>query len=1788
MALDLGTGVSRTLSAADRQFQLVVWQYNKPPLDSELNLMGSVDLEAEANSIRSVMHSGWLLDPFHSDADYVCDQYNSNWFSFGRPGDGNPLSPVMWAAVNGWIIPVTGTDTAEGDTSNRINLFAPPTSDSRIDFVFLEVFLAQVASNPSTGNKPSASTIWKYGNVEYGGTNLADDIEDPTLGLETTERLQIQYRLRVFGEGSGLGQSVDLASFPDGLDDPNILAQGTAAAPVVGITYSNMGEALGDPSLWRAGDGDATNDLGTADGYSYAIPVAAIFRRNDSMFVATTNAGNANQNGGLNRNPNTAPITDPVEGTRTFTTITLTSALSSTATGVVQVQNLVGSGFDNVDIDWTSTFLVIDEEIIGIDSVDTGVAPGTITIRAVGGRGRFGTQATRHEAAAAVSFFNFRPDGKFADEIARTDIVDLRKGVTPGEWDYAALLAHNLGKLFKNDLKTSYKQSGISDTEGATIVEVDTLFADGGTAVPNQTEALDGPDGIRTVFSDAAIVQNNVSLILKPSTAGGGPVAVASYTAGASPWDPAAEFVPAGFQSVGTGWEDQTVIQLWIGGATSNGGARRTVREAANRIVRYVTPREYWLTRSEIQVNGVPGTSGDQTPFKLRFLDGAWGDAAAADETLANHPGPLFPLPEHNFELPFIVLGGVVNPLLRASTVQILLSGSVPIARFVGLDFDAAGSWFPTGDLTSMSTTGVTNLLLHGTRNLYDMITAGGTDRSGYSSELYLVLTGDTVNQANAGVFKVIGAGLGGMTTADGLAVTDLVLKRVGVGASPQVAALNLTAEVRSQYTHTQDGDVADDGAAAVIVLTDMEGAASGASYPWAGLITTPLTGQAILDTTLLYGPSRGGTARVADHLSRVAMKTVSVADMVREAPTTIDALFDNEAGVPDGETYFPMQHVQTWNLLPSLGLSAPVAPDYGDGKFLVEQRRDAEVFVDAGSKTLIVRPYQRTDLTLYRHRTDTTNELIPLTYAAGDPIGLAVDAGGLFTADLSYGYSFPHEFLPRFGRQDIPYHQTTGTTGPVYVGINHLFGDSQTNTDDVFRVIGGIDSTSAVTSIFFQTGPTSGRVYGEYFTLAGTAEGYQARLYEDVNVISSDLPKGLEGIQLPPFLGVARVYGVYDLREFAGLGVYNSDRVTLANPLGRPKNLLKTNQDKQTLFIVKGGGEDVTGNADDHTYVIPKDAIDIKLSGSYVPGETFPDLEYVVECAVFGFARGFINKNGVILARANLPTTASTGFTGVTTSALTAGVSCILPLPLPYLEQLYVVYDRTVYQGDPYMTRDGSTRTVSDYETRYGQIPASGSVELAIPIQQYDSTADYAQVPQIVNARSLEVLASMNFYTTLGTGKIGGPVHAGTPLDVGHISGASDNRIPASASDPIWQMAPRTFTQPAGEGSPVASLNLTMLTSTVTSSGESIKIARGDTSVTFLSATDFIGASATLAAEALVSAVNASVILRNSIGVYAEWDGANTVSFISYLNGAQGGEISVELIAGSVASPLLVTGFKFSQQAGISAGTPYSRARLTVSPLLGGVDLPMNGKSTISATTPIGMMGLTERLPLGILLQDADFLGEDPVRDGVSALRVHAGGGEVSAHRAAPLSLIEEYGRLEGNGHIGMADGGILLYEAWTLTSPTGTKKFRIFRGGGSAYVLETGIPGGPVDWVAGGFSDGDDPVIKGAVLTGRALLVRNYPEEAYALAEVRSYGDELQMVILTSAVLGDGPSCGHGYTLDGQISPTGYGDGLAASDRYRLEGKPQANGHSKAGPDPVVPLAPYPSVDPSDPDPC
>ena len=328
MTDNLGPGVSRVLEAEGTAYEDVVFQAGRPPCDSEFILQADIATTAVRSAALRGMPSGFLGNETNTQADFLTSASWSNFFKFGPQRTGE-LKSVMWANVNGWLVPVTGTRTGtppgspnDTDSTNIIALDPPPANsgDFRIDFAFLEVWKARIQPNPSATNKPASSAVWRYGNVEGGFSFLPDDLVDPAIGFETTQRTQIQYRIRVV---KGL---VGLTSNPDGFDPVVVKAQGAAANPT-SFTFTNMRQTLWDPGLWRAGDG-TENSLGTVDGYSYAVPISAIFRRNS---VTWNGNPSQNLNGGFSRNPTAVDRT----GIKTFSTVPALSAnLSASATTV--------------------------------------------------------------------------------------------------------------------------------------------------------------------------------------------------------------------------------------------------------------------------------------------------------------------------------------------------------------------------------------------------------------------------------------------------------------------------------------------------------------------------------------------------------------------------------------------------------------------------------------------------------------------------------------------------------------------------------------------------------------------------------------------------------------------------------------------------------------------------------------------------------------------------------------------------------------------------------------------------------------------------------------------------------------------------------------------------------------------------------------------------------------------------------------------------------------------------------------------------------------------------------------------------------------------------------------------------------------------------------------------------------------------------------------------------------------------------------------------------------------
>ncbi len=498
MATNLGPGVSRVLDPTAREFREVILQQGKPPMDAEFNLLQEMMLDVSRKGVLSGVPSGWLGNETSLLADFQTNPMWSNWFRFGRQRLGENQS-VMWANVNGWLVPVMGTRTGtppgaanDLDTTNIIALDPPPANagDQRADFVFLEVWQARVAPNPSTANKPTSSNLYRYGNVEGGYTFLPDDLLDPSLGFESSQRVQLQYRIRV------VKGPVGLSNFPDGFDTSYVKGQGAATSPTL-YTFQNMRQELGDAGLWRAGDG-TQNALGTVDGYVYAIPLCAVFRRNSVVWLGHPSP---NLNGAINRNPTAVDRT----GVKTFS---VTPTLSVALTGSAVATNVTLTNIANTPLPLASLSPItiqIGDEILTYQGT-TGNTLNNVL------RGQAGTIPEAHPVGSVVRVLSSRPDGLFADQVASTDILDLRHVVNPNGFNYESLLRYNFDKLLKGELRANWKRSN-GGTQGTLVAYQDMVSTGTSLAVSE----LDQPDGNRLIFSDAIVAQP-FEVVIEPVT----------------------------------------------------------------------------------------------------------------------------------------------------------------------------------------------------------------------------------------------------------------------------------------------------------------------------------------------------------------------------------------------------------------------------------------------------------------------------------------------------------------------------------------------------------------------------------------------------------------------------------------------------------------------------------------------------------------------------------------------------------------------------------------------------------------------------------------------------------------------------------------------------------------------------------------------------------------------------------------------------------------------------------------------------------------------------------------------------------------------------------------------------------------------------------------------------------------------------------------------------------------------------------------------------------------------
>lgn len=1769
MADDFKTTVSRTLDTTNRQYTNVVWQAGKPPLDSELNLVGQISTDNLSKTVSATAHSGILMNPRTADRDF---EFNPLWSNFLK------IKPLK-ALINGLVLDIE---------ESTINLPIPPSQDNRVDFVFLEVWKTIISADNTIPEvdllkiKPTTTTVYSNGNLS--GAGLDDEMVDPNVGFETTKRIQVQYRFRIV-------ESIDIYSHLEGMSSNLVKAKGPLDA-VSTVSFNNQ-YTSGDAGLWIAhmtSDGTATgtplSDF-LSENIVYGIPVCAITRRNDNAYVASVNPGNANQNGAIDRKPSSTTSADAI----TLLQATLTSALPASTEGLVQITNGVGSGLDDAQLYGSERYLVLgsglNKEIIRV----SGFANPNLTVVA---RGEGGTQAKYHSAGTNVVLFNNRPDGKYADQIHAEDLFDMRHATTIGEWDYQSLLESSLSDLLFGNLKTAYKQNQQNNTTaGTTIEEVSMIDQD----TPQQTHQMDWPNGFRDTWSDASVPQMGLTLYLNlPSARDSfGVTQTKLNEANAVSWTIGPDLEPSAFIYDGIAMKSGSWIKLTLDSSDTNLAYGVNQIDGANtsqeRGVRFIAPKE------------IRDASIKRSPFTI-------------EEVGENHGQLHYPTLASNFERPFIVLGkSQYNATFTSSTVAdvglinqnyryLYRPNAINQSNVVVDQQTGANTATEKVVAVRLGASGVD--LPFAVRNLESLVTNNGYDTSGDHSSLYAVIYGDPTNQQNNGVFKVVDILNDDTDTPNAIyyestntvewdptsKVGWVILKPIdNIDRTPILVTVNnpLKIEFRTQDLDNKDDEV-------MIAIT--ESVAHDIANTTLGKLS--ITSEFQLGVSVLYPSATGGIANVAEDIHKIGLvPDISTGEFLNNSKSVLHGSDFSNLPLVGNEIDLPTKnHVSLWNRLPSSNLPIGVAqPSQMGGRIINEEAdREAEAFTDENSKTVVIRPFQNKTVIINKATAKNltangiTQELVP-EHWNNTNIDVDLEADEMFLPTKNAAFVLPEAIMPRFGRQDIPLHTYTGTEDQFRNGLNHIFIDKPlSQSDQVFNIIGGLDNggSPGTNNVLFVTGdPNTAWGQRQAISTINSKVGIGAKRTTFTDVPTSDFGATLNGIELPPYYGIVRVYGVYERGLFAThlsdqnqLAGHALDRVGVALNVsnGNCPNLLRTDTSAFTMYIRQNGGKELVNGVDGqsntdylhaHTYMITEHAIDIsRLEGLKDPnnpqqdiwseGSVFTSFNYVVEAVVFMFADGFISHNRYVLPRKNN----GSGSALDATSTQKAVISTVIPFAPPLGSHITVAYKRTPYQGDPLGTLGQSDQTVPQGRKSLNDLTLGTKAQ---PVDLSNT-----------NQRNIEVLASMDFYTTLGTGKIGGVVYPTTITDVGHTP-FPINRDPTELLAEGFTHIPlktSTFTGESDLKGGWASLFLFEKAKDVVNGKVTLALYKNDTSVsTFAIATATIQEQVTLAMLWLQGLGYNCFQTRGEI----KQSGTDNSNYFGLLTQAPNPTDTFELEVQwkdlrngqdiQVFSDLRESPLSF--QMWTVVGTNYesvlnsrSMSRVHFSK----ISTPKTNAG--DGNTPISLTGITSRLPLGSLVKDSDFVCEDILSNKSSYLFSSAGSYSTISN-PVPVSPegIPYTATLGVSGDtLQMNDGKI-----FNGTTPATDPKYTISRGGGSVFNAGGNVPGGPLSFLATSFSETEQPVLKGSALVGRALLVSNsYEQDSFS--SPKSYGSELQLLVITHAVDGGTPS----ITLGGDISPSGYGEGLAAADRFRIKGKPLVKVYSQASNLSVIP-APY-----------
>ena len=284
---DVLTNVSKSPTFTPEQRSQAFWTQheNRPLLGNTLSANQQIQEYERRRLVQTIMPSGFMAvgdrtiktrggsDIRVGDLVVGATSSDSNVFYIYAPDE------EYVAFVNGWTITLynirgNGASSSINDDYLAIDMGTAPATGHRFDFAFLEVWKEELSSSDD---------LARWGNVDSDESDFANDASDSRQSGTYNAIVVINSRIRVV-------QDIDYAAHPFGLNDTaNVYARGGAGS-VSTQAFSYQGRGL-----WRAGSGNDTSRtaLGSIDGYSYAIPIAVVSRRNRANYNASSNPNGA-------------------------------------------------------------------------------------------------------------------------------------------------------------------------------------------------------------------------------------------------------------------------------------------------------------------------------------------------------------------------------------------------------------------------------------------------------------------------------------------------------------------------------------------------------------------------------------------------------------------------------------------------------------------------------------------------------------------------------------------------------------------------------------------------------------------------------------------------------------------------------------------------------------------------------------------------------------------------------------------------------------------------------------------------------------------------------------------------------------------------------------------------------------------------------------------------------------------------------------------------------------------------------------------------------------------------------------------------------------------------------------------------------------------------------------------------------------------------------------------------------------------------------------------------------